>query len=85
MTKPTKWMPRLTDAQADLSLRWAQSSFCWFCHEAAHITKIRNLSHCSGVIFVFYVTLVFKSGRLEKRTKYTLSVTVALPNRNFHT
>ena len=24
------------DAQADLSLRWAQS-FCWFCHEAAHI------------------------------------------------
>ena len=25
------------DAQADLSLRWAQSSFCWFCHEAAHI------------------------------------------------
>ena len=25
------------DAQADLSLRWAQRSFCWFCHEAAHI------------------------------------------------
>ena len=25
------------DAQADLSLRWAQRSFCWFCHEAAQI------------------------------------------------
>ena len=23
------------DAQADLSLRWAQMPFCWFCHEAA--------------------------------------------------
>ena len=23
------------DAQADLSLRWAHWSFCWFCHEAA--------------------------------------------------
>ena len=23
------------DAQADLSLRWAQKSFCWFCHEVA--------------------------------------------------
>ena len=23
-------------AQADLSLCWAQWSFCWFCHEAAH-------------------------------------------------
>ena len=25
------------DAQADPSLRWAHRSFCWFCHEAAHI------------------------------------------------
>ena len=24
------------DAQADLSLRWAQRLFCWFCHEADH-------------------------------------------------
>ena len=28
----------LSDAQADLSLRWAHSSFCWFCHEVAHVT-----------------------------------------------
>ena len=26
-----------TDAQGDLSLHWAHISFCWFCHEAAHI------------------------------------------------
>ena len=26
------------DAQADLSLRWAQMSVCWFCHKAAHMT-----------------------------------------------
>ena len=25
------------DAQADLHLRWAHGSFCWFCHEVAHI------------------------------------------------
>ena len=30
------WSDR-ADAQADLSLRWAQRSFCWFGHEAAHI------------------------------------------------
>ena len=29
-----------TDAQADLSLRWAQMSFCWFCHEAAHMQAV---------------------------------------------
>ena len=28
------------DAQADLSLRWVNMPFCWFCHEAAH--KIWN-------------------------------------------
>ena len=32
------------DAQADLSLRWAQS-FCWLCHKAAHISK--NVIFCS--------------------------------------
>ena len=26
------------DAQADLNLRWAHMPFCWFCHEAAHLT-----------------------------------------------
>ena len=27
----------LLSAQADLSLRWARISFCWFCHAAAHL------------------------------------------------
>ena len=26
-----------SDAQADLSLRWAHMPFCWFCHEAAQV------------------------------------------------
>ena len=42
------------DAQANLSLRWAQKSFCWFCHEAAqnasssslHMQHIYISSHC---------------------------------------
>ena len=25
------------DVQADLSLHWVHRSFCWFCHEAAHL------------------------------------------------
>ena len=28
------------DAQADQSLCWAHISFCWFCHEVAHMTSI---------------------------------------------
>ena len=30
------------DAQADLSLRWVHRSFCWFCHEAAHIFSLNS-------------------------------------------
>ena len=26
------------DAQADLSLRWAHRSFCWFCHAVAQFS-----------------------------------------------
>ena len=28
------------DAQADLSLRWAHRSCCWFCHEAAQFSLV---------------------------------------------
>ena len=31
------------DAQADLSLRWAQRSFCCFCRAAAHIPKLQTV------------------------------------------
>ena len=27
---------QMADVQADLSLRWADRSFCWFCHAVAH-------------------------------------------------
>ena len=30
-------------AQADISLRWTHKSFCWFCHEVAHIGKIETV------------------------------------------
>ena len=35
-----KTLIRLSDwaeAQADLSLPWVDISFCWFCHETAHL------------------------------------------------
>ena len=39
--------PRLrsvwADAQVDLSIRWAQMQFCWFCHVAAHIAMMDSL------------------------------------------
>ena len=31
----------LVDAQAGLSLHWAQKLFCWFCHSVAHFVFIR--------------------------------------------
>ena len=34
------------DAQADLSLRWAHISICWFCHEVAHV--IMELIYIEG-------------------------------------
>ena len=32
------------DAQIDLSLRWAHRPYCWFCHEAAHLTLRRHIN-----------------------------------------
>ena len=32
------------DAQADLSLRWAHMSFCWFWHAAAHMSSVFALN-----------------------------------------
>ena len=31
-----------SDAQADLSLRWAHRSFGWFCHAAAHLYFVKK-------------------------------------------
>ena len=35
--RTVKAQVRLGDVQADLSLRWALVSFCWFCHVAVHM------------------------------------------------
>ena len=46
------------DAQADLSLRWAQMPFCWFCHEAAHLLygkQCRTWPDCSSPSCIFTV------------------------------
>ena len=32
------------DAQADLSLRWAHMSFCWFCHAAAQMKMLQSFT-----------------------------------------
>ena len=37
------------DAQADLSLRWAHRSFCWFCHDATHTNSLLRKSAFSVV------------------------------------
>ena len=49
------------DAQADLSLRWAHMPFCWFCHDAAHLSNICSyhalLSH-SLILQYFLIDLL---------------------------
>ena len=44
------WSARTSDAQADLSLRWAHMSICWFCRAQAHFiiwsTSWENLFSC---------------------------------------
>ena len=37
-------------AQADLSLRWAHRSFCWFCHAAAHVSTPWLMLLCDVLI-----------------------------------
>ena len=41
------------DAQADLSLRWANMPFCWFCHDVAHIN-----------VHVFYLLALCKDSMM---------------------
>ena len=52
------------DAQADLSLRWAQKSFCWFCHEVA-----QNASSSSLHMQRIYISSHFFSFCIEPNMK----------------
>ena len=45
-----KTLIRLSECQADLSLRGAHKSFCWFCHEAAHLINRILHPHLSLVM-----------------------------------
>ena len=52
------------DGQADLSLRWAHMSFCWFCHEAAHLVlfwfKAYKIDCCDMNSFISHMHLMKK-------------------------
>ena len=52
------------DAQADLSLRWAQRSICWFCHEVA-----QNASSSSLNMQHIYILSHFFTFRIEPNMK----------------
>ena len=55
--RTAKTLIRLGDAQAGLSLRWAQRSFCWFCHQVAQNASSSSLNmqhiHISSDYFTF--------------------------------
>ena len=51
------------DVQADRSLRWAHSSFCWFCHAVAQIIGLTGLgkqytSRPQGAVWSGFVLLM---------------------------
>ena len=52
------------DAQADLSLRWAHSHFCWFCHVSAHLVQTlssENILQCCRNVNALYFWPYFVS------------------------
>ena len=55
----------LAYAQADLILRWAQRTFCWFCHEAAQNASFSSLNmqhiYISSRLFTFCIKTNTKS------------------------
>ena len=46
------------DAQADLSLRWAHMPFCWFCHDAAHVSVHGVSVHGVSVAMIFIILCI---------------------------
>ena len=46
------------DAQADLTLCGMHRSFCWFCHEAAHMKKKSLQQSIESVCFFFLTKLI---------------------------
>ena len=52
-TKPLQYI--LSKIQADLSLRWAHRSFCWFCHAKAHTQTVTVQTSLSLELWTFCV------------------------------
>ena len=50
------------DAQADLSLRWADMPYCWFCRDAAHITN------CLHTIYYYLHNNIYCPGQNMQQT-----------------
>ena len=74
---------RLGRAQADLSLRWADTQFCWFCHVVAYITET-SLKKC---LFAVYRPRFFSLGRQEGNFSLLLPVSeeYTISRRNYYT
>ena len=45
------------NAQADLSLRWAHRSFCWFCHEGLICSQFEPSHERRDLSIVLFVIL----------------------------
>ena len=58
------------DGQADLSLRLAHMPFCWFCHEAAHLSKC----HQGSALLLSYLSLSSSLGLRD--IHFTLTVLI---------
>ena len=54
------------DAKADLSLRWAHTPLCWFCHEAAQ-KKVSSLTCCQTLIFELEHDKTYSSHDLQAK------------------
>ena len=58
------------DAQADLSLRWAHMSFCWFCHVAAQM-------------YILTIVGEYASFEISKTVKMHVEFKYVLKRRSF--
>ena len=64
------------DAQADLSLRWAHISFCWFCHEAAQLDSSGKLIPGEGLGPYWYMLEKGKEERKFSSVNYVHAITL---------
>ena len=81
------WASDWADAQADLSLRWAQMPVCWLCHDAAHLFRLSILfarlcgfKPCSGY---FWDSHVFTPSNCWLGSKYVQQSWIAVNQQTF--